>query len=61
VLGGSHFDLENGGGRLEIFSRTTGGPFTINLGNCAVDFCSEPYGLQCVFLLRQVLMSLDCL
>jgi hypothetical protein len=35
------FDIEDGSGPLEIFSLSTGGPFTINLENFAVDFCSE--------------------
>jgi hypothetical protein len=30
VMGSSHFDPEDGGGPLEIFSRTTGGPFAMN-------------------------------
>jgi hypothetical protein len=28
-----HFDLEAGGGTLETFSRPTGGPWTMSLGN----------------------------
>jgi hypothetical protein len=33
---GSHFELQDGGGPLEIISRITGGPCTMSLGNSAL-------------------------